>query len=86
MNRSTNVSNLKRNPVKVTQQVDYIFKQAWVKINLSGMHPIGPGFEFGWSQNIKVEVLNISTYLFTFEGAPKLDKYKDSKVIEFIDQ
>ena len=32
---------LKRNPVTVARQIDYVFKQLWDKIILSGMHPFG---------------------------------------------
>ena len=40
------MSYLKRNPVTVARQVDYMFKQVWGKIILSGMHPIGQILNF----------------------------------------
>jgi len=43
---STKVSYLKRNPVTVARQIDYIFKQLWGKVILSGMHPIGQILNF----------------------------------------
>ena len=41
MDWSTKVKYLKRNPVTVARQVDYIFRQVFGKILYSGMHPIG---------------------------------------------
>ena len=32
---------LKRNPVTAARQIDYVFKQLWDKMILSGMHPVG---------------------------------------------
>ena len=40
MDWSTKVNYLKRNPVTVARQIDYVFKQLWGKVILSGMHPI----------------------------------------------
>ena len=41
MDWSTKVNCLKRIPVTVARQIDYVFKQLWGKVILSGMHPIG---------------------------------------------
>ena len=41
MDWSTKTKYLKRNPVTVARQIDYIFRQAFGKIIYSGMHPIG---------------------------------------------
>ena len=41
MDWSTKVNFSKRNPVTVARQIDYVFKQLWGKVILSGMHPIG---------------------------------------------
>ena len=38
---STKVNCLKIIPVTVAKQIDYVFKQLWGKVILSGMHPIG---------------------------------------------
>ena len=46
MNWSTKVNYLKRNPVTVARQIDYVFKQLWGKVILSGMHPIGQILNF----------------------------------------
>ena len=46
MDWSTKVNYLKRNPVTVARQIDYVFKQLWGKVILSGMHPIGQILNF----------------------------------------
>ena len=46
MDCSTKVNYLKRNPVPVASQIDYVFKQLWGKVILSGMHPIGQILNF----------------------------------------
>ena len=39
-NWSAKLIYLECNPVVVARQVDYVFKQLWGKVILSGMHPI----------------------------------------------
>ena len=48
MDWSTMVNYLKRSPITVTvaRQIDYVFKQLWGKVILSGMHPIGEILNF----------------------------------------
>ena len=46
MDWSTKVNYLKRNPVTVARQIDYVFKQLWGKVIFSGMHPIGQILNF----------------------------------------
>ena len=46
MDWSTTVNYLKRNSVIAARQFDYVFKQLWGKIILSGMHPIGQILNF----------------------------------------
>ena len=46
MDWSTKVNYLKRNPVTVAMQIDYVFKQLWGKVIFSGMHPIGQILNF----------------------------------------
>ena len=46
MDQSTKINYLKRNPVPVAKQIDYVFKQLWDKVILSGMHPIGQILNF----------------------------------------
>ena len=40
MDWSTKVAYLKRNPIIVVRQIDYVFKELWGKVILSKMHPI----------------------------------------------
>ena len=46
MDQSTKANYLKRNPVTVARQIDYVFKQLWGKVILSRMHPIGQIWNF----------------------------------------
>ena len=46
MDWSAKVNYLKRNPVTVARQIDYVFKQSWGKVILSGMHQIGQILNF----------------------------------------
>ena len=39
---------LKRDPVTVARQIDYLFQQLWDKVILSGMHPIGQILNFDY--------------------------------------
>ena len=41
MDQGTKMNYLKRNPVTLARQIDYLFQQLWGKVILSGMHPIG---------------------------------------------
>ena len=36
----------KKTPFTVARQIDYVFKQLWGKVILSGMHPIGQILNF----------------------------------------
>ena len=46
MDWSTKSNYLKRNPVTLVKQIDYVFKQLWGKGILSGMHSIGQILNF----------------------------------------
>ena len=46
MGWSTKVNYLKRNPVAVARQINYVFKQLWGKDILRGVHPIGQMLNF----------------------------------------
>ena len=46
MDWGTKMNYLKRNPVTVARQIDYLFQQLWGKVILSGMHPIGQILNF----------------------------------------
>ena len=85
MNWDTKVLCPKRNPATVAQQINYIFKELWVKVILNVMHPIGQilNFDDRDYQDRGTEHFHATFYV---EGAPKVNEDKDSKVIEFIDQ
>ena len=86
MDWSTKVKYLKRNPVTVARQIDYIFKQVFKKILYSGMHPIGQILnhddkrEF---QNRGPEHPHLNIHVM---DAPKIDQDEDDEVVEFIDK
>ena len=46
MGWNTKVNYLKRDPLNVARQIDYVFKQLWGKVMLSGIHPIGQSSNF----------------------------------------
>ena len=46
MDWSTKVNYFKRNPVILVTQIDYVSKQLWGKVILSGMYPIGQILNF----------------------------------------
>ena len=77
---------MKRNPVPVARQIDYVFKQLWGKVILSGMHPIGQILNFdNWRQfqNRRAEHMHAPIHIV---DAPKIDENEDSEVDEFIDK
>ena len=41
MDWGTKMNYLKRNPVTLARQIDYLFQQVWDKVILSGMYRIG---------------------------------------------
>ena len=86
MDWSTKCKYLKRNPVTVARQIDYIFKQLWGKVILSGMHPIGQILNFDDRrefQNRGTEHFHAPIHVV---GAPKIDENTDNEVTEFIDK
>ena len=86
MDKSTKVNYLKRSPVTAAMQIDYVFRQLWDKVILSGMHPVGQilnfddGREF---QNRGTEHMHVPIHTV---DAPKIDENEDSEVVEFIDK
>ena len=46
MDWGTKMNYLKRNPVTVARQIDYLIQQLWGKVILSDMHPIGQILNF----------------------------------------
>ena len=86
MEWSTKVNYLKRNPVTVVRQIDFVFKQLWGKVILSGMHPVGQILNFDDRrdfQNRETEHILAPIHIV---DAPKLDENENSKVVEFIDK
>ena len=86
MDWSTKVHYLKRNPVTVARQTDYVFKQLWGKVILNGIHPIGQILNFNdrrqfqnrWTKHMHAPIHIVD--------APKTDENKDSEAVEFIDK
>ena len=63
MDWSAKVNYLKRNPVTVARQTDYVFKQLWGKVILNEIHPIGQILTTEGSS--KIDELNICMPQFT---------------------
>ena len=85
MDWSTKVKYLKRSPVTVVRQIDYLFEQLWGQVILSGMHPIGQILNFvdrREFQNRGTEHMHAPIHIV---DAPKIDENEDSEVVEFID-
>ena len=75
---------MKRNPITVARQIDYVFKQLWGKVILSGMHRIGQvlGFDDRRKfENRGTEHIHASIHIV---DAPKIDENEESEVVEFI--
>ena len=86
MDWSTKVKYLKRSPVTVVRQIDYVFKQLWGQVILSGMHPIGQILNFDDRrefQNRGTEQMQAPIHIV---DVPKIDENEDSEVAEFIDK
>ena len=86
MDRSTKVNYLKRSPVTAAMQIDYVFRQLWDKVILSGMHPVGQILNFDDRrefQNRGTEHMHVPIHTV---DAPKIDENEDSEVVEFIDK
>ena len=76
MDCSRKVKYLKRNPVTVARQSDYIFREVWGKVILSGMLSIGQIFNFHESREFQNRGLNISMPLLMLMVLQKLIKMK----------
>ena len=74
------VSYLKRNPVTVARQVNYIFKQVWGKIILSGMNPIHQVLNFDDCREYQGRGTKHFHAPLHVEGALKLGEHEDRKV------
>ena len=77
---------LKRSPVTVARQINYVFKQLWYKVILSGMHHIGQILNFDDRrefQNRETEHMHAPIHT---ADAPKIDENEDNEVVEFTDK
>ena len=86
MNWSTKVNYLKRNPVTVVRQIDYVFEQLCGKIILSEMHSIGHVLSFhDWRefQNRGIEHMHALIHIV---DVPKIDGKENSEVAELINK
>ena len=81
MDWKTKVMWLKRNPVTVARQIDYIFRQVFSKILYSGMHPIGQILNHDDRRGAEHPHAGIHV-----KDASKIDENEDSEVEEFIDR
>ena len=83
---STKLSYLKRNPVTVARQIDYIFKQLWGKVILGGMHPIGQILNYDDRREFQGRGTEHFHAPIHVVNAPKIDKNKDEEVVQFINK
>ena len=85
MNCSTKV-NLKKNPVTVARQIEYVFKQLWGKVILCGMDPIGQVLNFNDQREFQNRGIEHKHTPIHAVDAPKIDKNEDSEIVECIDK
>ena len=86
MDWSTNPNILKRHPVLVARQIDYIFEIVWNKVIMSGMHPLGQILNY--DQRAEYQTTNGVRHFHIpihVKDAPKLDVNTDEDVVNFID-
>ena len=90
MSWSDKVKYLKRNPVTVARQIDYIFNKVFPKMLMSGMHPIGQILNYDdrreFQHRTGLEHAHVQVHI---KDAPKIDENNsehDGEVIEFIDK
>ena len=78
---------LKRNPVTVARQIDYLLQQVIMgQSYLSGMHPIGQILNFDDRREFQNRGTKHMHAQIHVVDDPKIDESNDSKVIEFIDK
>ena len=83
MDWSQKCNYLKRNPVTVARQIDYIFKKVFGTVILSAMHPIGQILNYDDRrefQNRGTEHVHVPIHVM---GAPKIDEDSDDIVTAF---
>ena len=80
------INYLKRTPVTVARQIDYLFQQLWDKVILSGMHPIGQILNFDNRKEFQNRGTEHMHAPFHVVDAPKIDENNNSEVMKFIDK
>lgn len=78
--------NLKRNLVTVARQIDYVFKQFWGKVLLSGFHLTAQVLNFDDQrkfQNRGTKHMYAPVYVL---DVSKIDKNEDNEVLKFINK
>ena len=86
MDWGTKMNYLKRNPVTLARQIDYLFQQVWDKVILSDMHRIGQilnSDDRRKFQNRGTEYMHAPIHVV---AALKIDESSNREVIEFIDK
>ena len=80
---------MKRNPVTVARQIDYIFRPLLGKVLLGGMHPIGQILDYDERrgfQNKETEYIHAPIYVFDARRLDEDDETKDDEVVSCIDK
>ena len=87
MSNKERIDWLKRNPVTVARQVDYLFtKFLGPAVIMSGMHPIGQILNYDEKREFQMRGVEHPHCAIHVKDAPKLDENSDDEVVEFIDK
>lgn len=81
MDWSTTLNYLKRSPVMVARQIDYVFKELCGEVILSVMHPLATFWILSTERSSKVEEIHSPIHIV---DAPNIDKTECSVVVKFI--
>ena len=86
MDWNTKANYLKRNPVTVVRQIDYIFKKVWNCVIRSDIHPIGNILNYDERGEFQSGTGNKHVHAsIHIKDAPKVDEDSDDAVTSFID-
>jgi hypothetical protein len=87
MSNNEKISWLKKNPVTVARQVDYLFtKMLGGAVIMSGMHPIGQILNFDEKREFQMRGVEHLHCALHVKDAPKLGENPDGEVIDFINK
>ena len=87
MSNKERINWLKRNPVTVARQVDYLFtKFLGPTVIMSGMHPIGQILNYDEKREFQMRGVEHPHCALHVKDAPKLDENSDNEVVDFIDK